>query len=232
MNAVFIDRHDAGKKLARKLLEYADRTKTIVLGLPRGGVPVAYEIANKLHLPLDICLVRKLGTPGNPELAMGAVAESSLKEDDDGQITVLDRQQIQTKGYAGETIQAIAARETAELKWRESRYRHYRPMLTISDRTVIVVDDGIATGMTMQAAIQALKRHHPAKIIVATPVASPQAIAQLTEIADEIVCLTTPRSLKAVGFWYRDFSQTSDREVCDLLSKQDLEKFAEFCRLS
>lgn len=220
MNAVFRDRRDAGQKLAQRLLDYANQSNTIVFGLPRGGVPVAYEIAKKLNLPLDVCLVRKLGTPRNPELAMGAVAESSLIHDYNSQITILDRVQVQTERLNRKAVQAIAAKEKAELRWRESCYRHYRPMLTVANRTVIVVDDGMATGLTMHAAIKAISKNQPAKIVVAIPVASSLAIAKLENLADEFACLVTSESLGAVGFWYEDFSQIDDREVCDLLSMQ------------
>lgn len=218
MSAVFSDRRDAGQKLARQLLDYANRSDGIVLGLPRGGVPVAYEIAKKLNLPLDVCLVRKLGMPDNPELAIGAVAESSLIDDYDGYITIIDRQRTKIKGLDREAMLAIAAKKKAELRWRESCYRHCRPRMAITNRTVIVVDDGVATGLTMQAAIEALSQHQPAKIIVATPVASSVAIAKLENLVDELVCLVTPQSLGAVCFWYEDFGQISDREVCELLS--------------
>ena len=220
MNAVFIDRRNAGQKLTQSLLDYANQPNAIVLGLPRGGVPVAYEIAKKLNLPLDVCLVRKLGFPNNREVAMGAVAESSLIHDYDGHITILDRDRVQTKGIKDEQVQAIAAKEKAELRWRESCYRHYRPMLTVTDRIVIVVDDGMATGLTMHAAVEALNRHQPAKIVVASPVASPQAIALVENLVDELICVLTPKSLGAVGCWYENFDQITDREVCDLLSKQ------------
>ena len=227
MNAVFIDRYDAGKKLAQSLLDYANKPNVIVLGLPRGGVPVAYEIAKKLNLPLDVCLVRKLGYPGNSEVAMGAVAESNLIHDYDGHITILDRARVQTRGIKEEQVRAIAAKEKAELRWRESCYRRYRPMLTVTERIVIVVDDGMATGLTMHAAVEALNRCKPAKIVVATPVASSQAIALVKDLVDEFICVLTPQSLGAVGFWYEDFAQIADREVCDLLSKQTEEDFTE-----
>ena len=227
MNAVFIDRRDAGQKLAQSLLNYANKSNAIVLGLPRGGVPVAYEIAKELNLPLDVCLVRKLGFPDNREIAMGAVAESSLIHDYDGHITILDRDRVQIKGIKDEQVQAIAAREKAELRWRESCYRHYRPMLTVTESIVIVVDDGMATGLTMHAAVEALSRHKPAKIVAATPVASSQAIALVENLVDDFICMETPQSLGAVGFWYENFAQIADREVCDLLSKQTEQHFTE-----
>ena len=225
MNAVFIDRRDAGQKLAQSLLNYANKPNAIVLGLPRGGVPVAYEIAKKLNLPLDVCLVRKLGFPNNREVAMGAVAESSLIHDYDGHITILDRDRVKITGIKDELVQAIAAKEKAELRWRESCYRHYRPMLTVTDRIVIVVDDGMATGLTMHAAVEALNRCKPAKVVVATPVASPQAMAMLEDLVDDIICVVTPQSFGAVGFWYENFAQIADREVCDLLAKHSQQHF-------
>ena len=229
MNAVFTNRRDAGRKLAQQLLKYRDRAKAIVLGLPRGGVPVAYEIAKKLNLPLDVCLVKKLGLPGNSELAMGAVAENSLIHDYDGHITIINRQQAYINKLDREEVHAIAAKEKAELRWRESCYRHSRPMLTISDRIIIVVDDGMATGLSMHAAIEALSQHQPAKIIVAIPIASQQAIYRLKPLVDNFICLATPKSLGAVGFWYEDFSQTTDKEVCELLSRQNCQHIAEYC---
>ena len=227
MNAVFIDRYDAGQKLAQLLLDYANESNVVVLGLPRGGVPVAYEIAKKLNVPLDVCLVRKLGFPGNREVAMGAVAESRLIQDDDSHVTIVDRARVKTKGIKDELVLAIAAREKAELRWRESCYRHYRPMLKVTERIVIVVDDGMATGLTMHAAVEALNRCQPAKIVIATPVASSQAIALVENLVDDLVCVLTPPSFGAVGCWYENFDQVADREVCDLLSRQTEQNFTE-----
>ena len=229
MNAIFTNRRDAGLKLAKQLSKHTNQAKAIVLGLPRGGVPVAYEVAKKLNLPLDVCLVKKLGLPGNRELAIGAVAESSLIHDYDGHITIIDREQAQINKLDREEVQAIAAKEKAELRWRESCYRHSRPMLTITDRIIIVVDDGIATGWSMHAAVEALSLHHPAEIIIATPVASSLAISRLERQVDNFICLVTPKSLGAVGFWYEDFSQTTDKEVCDLLNRQNCQHFVEYC---
>lgn len=235
MNAVFSNRRDAGQKLAQQLTDYADKLDAIVLALPRGGVPVAYEIARKLNLPLDVCLVRKIGFPDSPETAMGAIAEDALIHDYSGYITIIDRDLTNSHNVNSSKIQAIAAKEKAEIRWRETCYRHYRPMLTISERTVIVVDDGMATGLTMHAAVKAIIRHQPAEIVVAVPVASRQAIAKLAPLknttthkditksedrADHLICLETPKAFSAVGFWYEDFSQTTDREVCDLLDRQ------------
>lgn len=220
MNAVFSNRHDAGQKLAQRLVAYANKSEAIVLGLPRGGVPVAYEIAKNLNLPLDVCLVRKLGLPDFPETAMGAIAEDALLPDYTGNITIIDRNTADVSGLSREQIQAIAAREKAELRWRESCYRHARPMLKIANRIVMVVDDGIATGLTMHAAVEVLRQHQPQEIIVVTPIGAWQAIEKLKHQVENVICLVTPKTLNAVGFWYEDFSQTTDREVCELLSQQ------------
>jgi putative phosphoribosyl transferase len=229
MNAVFSNRHDAGRKLAQKLAAYTNKSDVIVLALPRGGVPVAYEIAKKLNLPFDVCLVRKLGLPDHPEVAMGAVAEDALLDNYSGDITIIDRDRTKKYGVEQAEIQAIAAKEKAELRWRESCYRHYRPMLTIANCTIIVVDDGISTGLTMHAAVEVLRQHQPAGIIIATPVASQQAIARLKHQVDNFICLVAPESLGAVGFWYEDFSQTTDREVCELLNGQSCQNYAGSC---
>lgn len=220
MKTVFSNRREAGKKLAQKLTAYANHPQAIVLGLPRGGVPVAYEIAKTLNLPLDVCLVKKLGLPNNPETAMGAVVEDELLPDYCGNITVINQNTTQIHGVNSEQLRAIAAQAKVELRWRDRCYRSFRPLLKISQRTAIVVDDGIATGQTMQAAVNVLRQHQPEKIIIATPVASKPAIKQLATQVDDFVCLMKPKSLVAVGFWYEDFTQTKDREVCDLLSQQ------------
>ncbi|MGF1589494.1 MAG: phosphoribosyltransferase [Pleurocapsa sp.] len=229
MNAVFTDRREAGRKLAKQLTSYVNHPQAIVLGLPRGGVPVAYEIAKNLNLPLDVCLVRKLGLPNYPETAMGAIAESALIHDYSGNITIIDENITQSHKVDQAQINAIAAKAKAELRWRESCYRHHRPMLKIKDSLVILVDDGVATGLTMHAAITALQPHQPQKIIIATPVAAQKTIRQFKTLVDEITCLVTPKSLSAVGFWYEDFSQVSDQEVCNLLSQQTHQRFAESC---
>jgi putative phosphoribosyl transferase len=229
MNAVFSDRRDAGQKLAQQLLAYTNSSQAIVLALPRGGVPVAYEIAKSLNIPLDVCLVRKLGLPRYPEMAMGAVAEDALLKNYNGSITIIDRDTAKTSGISPEQIQAIASKEKAELRWRESCYRHSRPMLTIDHRTIIVVDDGLATGLTMHAAVEVLRQHQPAEIIIATPVASQQAIAKLKDQVNQIICLVTPKSLGAVGFWYENFTQTTDTEVCNLLVQHTCQNLTESC---
>ncbi len=220
MKTVLLNREEAGRKLAAKLTAYLNHPQAIVLGLPRGGVPVAHEIAKSLNLPLDVCLVRKLGLPQNPEVAMGAIAEEALVHDYSGNITIVDENTTQMHGIDAEQVQAIAAREKAELRWRDRCYRHFRPMLRVVNRIVILVDDGIATGLTMHAAVTVLKQKQPEKIIIATPVASSSALEQLKPQVDDITCLITPKYFGAVGLWYADFQQISDREVCDLLSQE------------
>ena len=226
MSRVFSNRREAGQKLAQKLSSYANHPQAIVLGLPRGGVPVAYEIAKSLNLPLDVCLVKKLGLPNHPETAMGAIAEDELLPDYCGNITIINQNTAQLHGVDSEQIQAIAARAKVELRWRDRCYRSFRPMLKIPQSTIIVVDDGIATGQTMEAAVTVLRQHKPEKIIIATPVASKSVIKQLAAKVDNFVCLMKPKSLVAVGFWYEDFTQTTDREVCDLLSQETCKTLA------
>lgn len=220
MKPILPNRKEAGRRLAKELTVYADCPQAIVLGLPRGGVPVAYEIAKELNLPLDVCLVRKIGLPNFPETAMGAIAEEALVHDYSGIITIIDENISQMQQVSPEQIKAIAAREKAELRWRDRCYRSFRPMLRTRNRIIILVDDGIATGLTMHAAVTALQRHQPEKIVVAAPVASPRAIATLTPMVDKIACLFTPQNFQAVGFWYEDFSPISDRQVCELLSRE------------
>ncbi|PSB09327.1 phosphoribosyl transferase [Pleurocapsa sp. CCALA 161] len=219
MKPVFSNRREAGKKLAQKLTAYANHPQAIVLGLPRGGVPVAYEIAKTLNLPLDVCLVKKLGLPNNPETAMGAVVEDELLPDYCGNITIINQNTTQIHGVNSEQLRAIAAQAKVELRWRDRCYRSFRPLLKISQHIVIIVDDGIATGQTMEAAVTVLRRHKPKKIIIATPVASKSAIEQLATQVDDFICLIKPKYLGAVDFCYEDFTQTTDREVCDLLSQ-------------
>ena len=227
MNAVFPNRQAAGKRLAQKLTAYINHPQAIVLGLPRGGVVVAYEIAKKLNLPLDVCLVKKLGLPDYPEVAMGAIAEDPLIQNNGDNITVIDQNIITTHGVDQEQISAIAARVKTELRWRNSCYRHCRPLLKIKGNVVIVVDDGIATGLTMYAAVNALQQYQPQKIIIAIPVALKKTLHQLEILVDDITCLVTPKSLSAVGFWYEDFSQVTDQEVCDLLDQETHKNLAE-----
>jgi predicted phosphoribosyltransferase len=211
----FRDRTDAGQRLAAKLARYAGRTDVIVLALPRGGVPVAFEIARALEASMDVFIVRKLGVPDHEELAMGAIAS--------GGVAVVNDEVVGPAHIPLRVIQAVAARELRELKRREKAYRDDRPLPDITDRTVILVDDGIATGSTMRAAIAALRQLRPARIVVASPSASPSACAELGREADECVCVITPDPYYAVGIWYDDFSQTTDKEVRDLLEKARIE---------
>lgn len=206
----FTDRTDAGQQLAAALMRYAGRDDVIVLGLPRGGVPVAFEIANALDAPLDVFLVRKLGLPGHEEFGIGAIAS--------GGIRVVDESVLRTYGVTVETLDRITAREQAELERREKLYRDERPPPPIRDRLVILVDDGLATGSTMRAAIAALRVEGPREIVVAVPVGAPETCAALSALAD-VVCLATPEPFNAVGLWYDHFDQTEDSEVHELLER-------------
>lgn len=204
------NRADAGQQLAARLTEFAGRSDVVVLGLPRGGIPVAYEVATRLKAPLDVFLVRKLGVPGHPELAMGAIAA--------GGIEVLSRQLIRDLGIPHALIEEVAVRERLELERRDALYRAGRRPAEVRDRTVILVDDGLATGSTMHAAILALRQHKPARIIVAVPVGAKDTCEQLRKIADQVVCPSTPEPFSAVGLWYEEFGQTTDEEVTRLLA--------------
>src|ERR1700704_436499 len=210
MGKMFIARADAGRILAEKLDKYAGREDVIVLGLPRGGVPVAYEIAKRLRALLDVFTVRKLGVPGFEELAAGAIAS--------GGVGVLNEDVMRAIPHADELIEAVTAREAAELERREQIYREGRPPPELRDRIVILVDDGLATGATMRAAVKALRQGGAAKIVVAVPVGPSDTCRELAEEADEVVCASAPEFFQAVGQYYEDFSQTSDEEVRDLLA--------------
>ncbi len=205
------DRVAAGQALARLLASYSGCPDAIVLALPRGGVPVAYEIASALRLRLDLLLVRKLGVPGHAELAMGAIAS--------GGVRVLNRDVLASLYIDEAAIEAVAERETAELQRRDRAYRGARPAPQLAGQQVILVDDGLATGATMQAAVKAVRQQGPARLVVAVPVAPPETAAALREQVDELVCPFMPDNLMAIGRWYLDFSQTSDQQVLDLLQR-------------
>jgi predicted phosphoribosyltransferase len=206
----FRDRREAGRQLAQHLARYANRPDVIVLALPRGGVPVAYEVARALHAPLDVFLVRKLGLPGHEEFAMGAVAS--------GNVRVLNREAVEQLHIPQKVIDAVAERELQELERRERMYRDDRPFPDVRGKTVILVDDGLATGSTMRAAAQALRQQASARLVVAVPAGSPETCAEFSAEVDEIVCAITPDPFYAVGVWYDDFTQTTDEEVRALLA--------------
>jgi putative phosphoribosyl transferase len=207
----FADRHAAGVELASHLSRYKDRDDVVVLALPRGGVPVAFEVAEALHAPLDVFVVRKLGMPGHPEFAIGAIAS--------GGVRVLSDDVVQWYRIPESEIEVVTRAELAELERREREYRQGRPLIPLRDRAVILVDDGLATGSTMRAAVQAVRAHHPARIVVAAPVGAAESCEQLADVADEAICARTPEPFSAVGLWYHDFSQTSDEEVRSLLRR-------------
>lgn len=210
----FVDRHDAGRRLAVELEPLAE-ARPVIIALPRGGVPVAFEIARVLHAPLDILAVRKLGAPGNPELGVGAVAEDGTG--------VLDPQSASVHGMTQATLGETLARESRELLRRVERYRDGRPSIDLRGRTVIVVDDGLATGLTDLAAVRALRKRGARRIIVAVPVGSGEAVSMLAEEADRVVCLQVPPRLLGVGMWYRDFTPVSDEQVIALLAEAETE---------
>jgi putative phosphoribosyl transferase len=207
----FRDRRDAGRRLADRLKSYADQDDVVVLALPRGGVPVAFEVATALRAPLDVFLVRKLGAPGHPELAMGAIAAGGGR--------VLSQDVIAQLGVSAAVIEQVSARERAELERRDTTYRGNRPRPALAGKTVIVVDDGLATGATMEAAVGALRQRGVVRIIVAAPVGAVESCRRLGLLADAVVCLETPEPFNAVGLWYRIFDQTSDEEVIELLAR-------------
>ena len=229
MKTLLPNRKEAGRRLAKKLTAYANHSQAIVLGLPRGGVPIAYEIARALHLPLDVCLVKKLKIQENLDVTIGAIAEEALIHNYSGNITIFDRHTTSQTGVDPAQIQAIAAQAKAELNWRECCYRHFRPMLTVTNRIAIVVDDIIATGLTMHAAVVALQQHQPQAIIIATPVASEPGIKRLTTLVDDITCLVTTKLVRARDCWYEDSSPITDQQVCDLLSQETCQTLAGSC---
>lgn len=209
---LFRDRAEAGRLLAGHLRHYADRTDVLVLALPRGGVPVAFEVAESLRAPLDVYVVRKLGVPGHEELAMGAIATGGVRFTNEEVVTRLR--------IPPEVLDAVAAREARELERREREFRGGRPAPDLRGRTVLLVDDGLATGSTMRAAAAALRRQGPARIVVAVPVGAPQTCDEFRDVADEVVCAMTPEPFHGVGQWYDDFTQTSDDEVQRLLGRE------------
>jgi len=211
MKTQFFNRTEAGQFLAENLSSYADREDVIVLALPRGGVPVAAEVAKRLNAPLDVFVVRKLGLPGHPELAMGAIASGGAR--------VFNGEVVNALRIPDEVIDAVSAEELIELQRREKAYRAGRPPLDVEGKTVIVVDDGVATGSTMLAVISALRQLNAARIVVAAPVAAASTYSEMQRAADEVAAVILPENFYAVGLWYKDFSQTSDDEVRDLLAQ-------------
>jgi putative phosphoribosyl transferase len=207
----FLDRHEAGRVLAERLQEFAGRPDVIVLGLPRGGVPVAFEVARALGVPFDVFLVRKLGAPGQEELAMGAIAS--------GGVVVINHEVVDGLRIPRQSVEDEIARERMELTRREVLYRGDRAPFDLSGRTVILVDDGLATGSTMRAAVRAVRRRGPGRVVVAVPTAAPSTREEFRTIADECICTITPEPFRAVGLWYQNFEQTSDEEVIDLLAR-------------
>jgi predicted phosphoribosyltransferase len=207
----FTDRYEAGRELARLLGHYAHRPDVWVLGLPRGGVPVAYEVARALGAPLDVLVVRKLGVPGHEELAMGAIAP--------GGVRVLNQGLLEQLGIEPRELERVERRERAELERRQQAYRGPRPFPDLRGKSVILVDDGLATGASMRAAVLALRAMNPARIVVAVPVAPPDTCEALLEVADEVKALRQPEPFRAVGLWYEHFPQTSDEEVQELLRR-------------
>lgn len=207
----FHDRTEAGRVLASMLAEYTNRPDLLVLGLPRGGVPVAYEVSRTLNAPLDVILVRKLGVPGQEELAMGAISS--------GGVRVLNSEIVSALGVSQAEIEAVTERETRELEHRERMYRNNRPGPEVSGKTIILVDDGLATGSTMRAAVAALRGRQPRSIVVAVPVAARSTYEELRAEVSEVVCAKTPEQFYAVGLWYQDFSEVSDEKIRDLLDR-------------
>ena len=207
----FRDRTEAGLMLAERLRDYANRDDVVVLALPRGGVPVGYEVARALNAPLDVFVVRKLGLPGQEELAMGAIASGGAR--------VLNWELIRALGIPNQVVEQVTEEEQRELERREREYRDGRPQVEVRGRTVILVDDGLATGSSMRVAVLALKQKEPAQVVVAVPVAPRESCAEMESVADHVVCAVTPEPFLGVGQWYADFSQTTDEEVRDLLRR-------------
>jgi putative phosphoribosyl transferase len=208
-SAPFQDRIEAGVQLAERLLQFRDRDDVVILALPRGGVPVAHQLARVLGLPFDVFVVRKLGVPGHEELAMGAIAT--------GGIRVLNEDVVIPLGIPSTVVDSVARSEQIELERREQLYRGQRAPIGLTNKTVILVDDGLATGSTMRAAVRAVRQQQPSRVIVAVPVGAPSTCADLARESDEVICVRTPDPFVAVGLWYRDFAPTSDHEVRELL---------------
>ncbi|HEY9448553.1 MAG TPA: phosphoribosyltransferase [Gemmatimonadaceae bacterium] len=206
----FRDRIEAGRVLASKLTAYSNRADVLVLGLPRGGVPVAFEVARELGAPLDVFVVRKLGMPGHEEYAIGAIAT--------GGVRIINEEATRAFGVTNAEIEAVTAEEQLELERRERRYRDGRPAPDVAGKTVILVDDGLATGSTMRAAVEALREEGPARLVVAVPTAAPETCREIGALVDDMVCVMTPEPFYAVGLWYDDFGQTTDEEVHDLIA--------------
>lgn len=209
MAQLFANRIDAGEQLAKQLKDYKDRENLVVLALPRGGVPVADVVARELNVPLDVIIVRKVGLPANPELAMGAVAS--------GDVEIVNESVTKSWGVGRQQFTEIAQQELKEMARREEVYRRGRPPLNVEGKSVLLVDDGIATGSTVKAAVEALKKLNAKSVVIAVPVASQETARQLQALADNVVCVQTPADFRAVGATYQDFSQTSDEEVCERL---------------
>jgi predicted phosphoribosyltransferase len=218
MLRLFRDRHHAGQSLARELVEYADRDDVVVLGLPRGGVPVAYEVAAALNVPLEPFVVRKIGAPQHEEFAIGAIAS--------GGISIIDRRAVAELGISEGEIGGIVERESRELARRERLYRGTRPFPDLTGKTVILVDDGLATGASMRVAVEAIQAKNPARVVAAAPVASRSACSMLRKAADACVCVADPEPFYGVGMWYEDFSQTTDDEVIALLESAEQESLS------
>lgn len=214
----YYDRAAAGRALARQLTDYANRPNVLVLALPRGGLPVAYEVARALRAPLDVFVVRKLGVPGHEELAMGAIAT--------GGVRVVNPEVLRMLDIPPEVVDAVAARELRELERREHAYRDDRPPPDVHGKTVILIDDGLATGATMRAAVAALRAQGPVRIVVAVPVASPDTCAELSREVEEIICAETPEPFYGVGWWYERFDQTTDAEVHELLARAHADHYS------
>lgn len=205
----FADRQQAGAALAAQLKQYRGKPDVVVVALPRGGVPVAFEVARALTAPLDIFVVRKLGLPGHRELAMGAIAS--------GGVRILNEDVVQGYGIPARAIDEVAREEQNELQRREREYRGDQPPIDLRDKTLILIDDGLATGSTMRAAVEAVRAHGPSRVVVAVPVGAPETCQEFADVADDVVCARTPRAFSSVGLWYRDFSETTDEEVKKLL---------------